>query len=67
MPPKVFKWLAPRVSGPAPEKFAHGVCVAFEQSLLTFGGVDGTCYSNDLRRLNTRAQMKCAAPETAWV
>ena len=58
-PPKAFKWLAPRVSGTAPEKFAHGACVTFEQSLLTFGGVDGGVYSNDLRLLNTRSQMKC--------
>eukprot|EP00964_Phaeocystis_antarctica_P142885 scaffold108268_cov36-Phaeocystis_antarctica.AAC.2 len=58
-PPKAFKWLAPRVSGNAPEKFAHGACVTFEQSLLTFGGVDGNVYSNDLRLLNTRSQMKC--------
>ena len=58
-PPKAFKWLAPRFSGTAPEKFAHGACVTFEQSLLTFGGVDGGVYSNDLRLLNTRSQMKC--------
>ena len=43
-----------------PEKFAHAVCVTFEQNLLIFGGVDGGVYSNELRLLNTRSQRKCA-------
>jgi len=61
-PPKAFKWLAPRApSGNAPEKFAHAVCVTFEQNLLIFGGVDGGVYSNELRLLNTRSQLKCAS------
>ena len=48
-------------SGNAPEKFAHAVCVTFEQNLLIFGGVDGGVYSNELRLLNTRSQLKCAS------
>jgi hypothetical protein len=60
-PPKAFKWLAPRVSGNAPEKFAHAVCVTSEQNLLIFGGVDGGVYSNELRLLSTRSQIKCAS------
>ena len=64
-PPKSFKWMAPRVSGTAPEKFAHGACVTFEQSLLTFGGVDGGVYSNDLRLLNTRSAIKFDTPKMA--